>query len=209
MQAKQFVPSLAVIVLMAALNGCAGGTRTVETATGRMPEYCVYNNTASGAAVGAGAGAALGGGGLRSLVGAAIGAGAGAAAGAEQDAECRQIALQQAMQLAARQAAAAREAEAAREAAAQAAAQQAMVQNQPPPPPPQPVAYEPVAYEPVDYVTPSNHKRHRIQALKNFTNPVSKQVCNTYQEFTFTEDGKPRVSGTGTACKGSDGTWHG
>lgn len=58
-------------------------------------------------------------------------------------------------------------------------------------------------------MTPSNHQRHRIVALKSFTNPVNKQVCNTYQEFTFTGDGKPQVSGTGTACKEPNGTWRG
>jgi hypothetical protein len=191
MQAKRFVPSFAIIMLAAFLGGCAGGEQTVQTAAGPMPQYCVYNNTATGALVGAGAGAALGGGGLRSLVGAAIGGTVGAATGAQLDERCRQIALQQAMELAARQAAAARAAE-----------QRAMAQNQPPPP-------QPAAYQPVDYVTPSNHKRHRVVALKNYTDPVTKQTCNTYEEFTFASDGKPRISGSGKACKGADGIWRG
>src|SRR5579884_3806798 len=130
MQAKRFVPSFAIIMLAAFLGGCAGGERTVQTAAGPMPQYCVYNNTATGALVGAGAGAALGGGGLRSLVGAAIGGTVGAATGAQLDERCRRIALQRAMELAAQQAAAARAAEQ-QAMAARAAAQQAMAQNQP------------------------------------------------------------------------------
>ena len=190
MQAKQFVLPFAMIVLAVSFGGCTGGEQTVQTAAGPMPQYCVVNNTASGALVGAGAGAALGGGGLRSLVGAAIGAGAGAATGAQLDAQCRQLALQRAMDLAAQQAAAAR-----------AAAQRALAENQPPAP-------QPVAYQPVDYVTPSNHERHRIVALKNYTDPVTRQTCNTYSEFTFA-GGKPQIRGSGKACKGADGTWHG
>jgi hypothetical protein len=204
MKVEQFVPSLAMVTLAAALGGCAGDTRTVQTTTGPMPEYCVVSNTAGGAAVGAGAGAALGGGGLRSLVGAAIGAGAGAATGARLDAECRRIALQQAMEAAARQMAAARQAELARAAAAQ---RQAMAASQPPPPQPLPPP-PPIVYQPVDYVTPSNHKRHRIVAVKNYTDPVTRQTCNTYSEFTFM-GGKPQISGSGKACKGADGIWRG
>jgi surface antigen len=103
------------------------------------------------------------------------------------------------MDLAARQAAAAR-----------GAAQRALAENQPPPPP---AAYQPpprpIAYQPVDYVTPSNHRRHRIVALKNYTDPVTRQTCNTYSEFTFSDAGRPQVSGSGRACKGADGVWHG
>lgn len=192
MHAKQLLLPFAVIVLAAALGGCAGGDQTVQTAAGPMPEYCVSNNTANGALIGAGIGAAAGGGGLRSLVGAAIGAGAGAATGSRLDENCRQIALQRAMELAARQAAT-------QAAAARAAAQKALAENQPPP----------AAYQPVDYVTPSNHKRHRIVALKNYTDPVTRQTCNTYSEFTFTAAGKPQINGSGRACKGADGIWRG
>lgn len=195
MQTGKILSSLAMIALAASLGGCAGGEQTVQTAAGPMPDYCVVNNTASGALVGAGIGAAAGGGGLRSLVGAAIGAGAGAATGAQLDENCREIALQRAMELAARQAAQ-------QAAAERAAAQKALAENQPPPPPP------PAAYQPVDYVTPSNHKRHRIVALRNYTDPVTRQTCNTYSEFTFT-GGKPQINGSGRACKGADGVWHG
>jgi hypothetical protein len=189
MRTKQLLSPLVMTVLAASFGGCAGGGQTVQTAAGPMPQYCVSNNTAAGAAVGAGAGAVLGGGGLRSLVGAAIGAGAGAATGAQLDAQCRQIALQRAMELAARQA------------AARAAAQRALAENQPPPP-------QPTAYQPVDYVTPSNHKRHRIVVLRNYTDPVTRQTCNTYSEFTFV-GGKPQIRGSGRACKGANGVWHG
>jgi hypothetical protein len=205
MQTKRFVPSFALVAFAACLGGCAGNAPTVQTAAGPMPQYCVYSNTATGAVVGAGAGAALGGGGLRSLVGAAIGAGAGAAAGSRLDEECRQLALQRAMDLAAQQA------------AARAAAPPAVSENQPPPP--QPAVYQspiadqppprPIAYQPVDYVTPSNHRHHRIVALKSYRNPVTKQTCNTYSEFTFSDNGKPQISGSGTACKGADGVWRG
>ncbi len=190
MRTKQLLSPLAMIVLAVSFSGCAGGDQTVQTAAGPMPQYCVVNNTASGALGGAGAGAALGGGGLRSLVGAAIGASAGAATGAPLDAKSPQIARQSARERAAQQAAAAR-----------AAAQRALAANQPPPP-------QPVAYQPVDYVTPSNHKRHRIVALKNYTDPVTRQTCNTYSEFTFA-GGKPQIRGSGKACKGADGIWHG
>jgi surface antigen len=69
--------------------------------------------------------------------------------------------------------------------------------------------YRRVAYQPVDYITPSNGRRHAIKPLNSYTDPVTKQTCNTYVEFSFAADGQSHNNGTHKACKGSDGTWHG
>jgi outer membrane lipoprotein SlyB len=177
----RLLASIAAIAVATSVGGCATGT--VQTAYGPMPAYCTQNNTATGAVIGtllgAGVGAAVGGG-----RGAAIGAGSGALlgglTGAQADQECRQLALQRAVEMAAAQAAAARQAQTQRR----------------------------IAYEPVEYVTPTTGQRHKITPLNSYTNPATKETCSAYDEVSFGTDGKASVTGSGRVCTGADGKVH-
>jgi hypothetical protein len=124
--------------------------------------------------------------------GAAIGAGAGAGlggiSGAQADAQCRQIAMQNFMQLMAQQA------EAQRAAAAQGQAAQLQA----------------TAYQSVEYYTPPPKEgqkpvRHKITQTNNYTNPVTKENCGAYSVVSFGDDNKESVTGTGRVCTGADG----
>jgi hypothetical protein len=154
-----------------------------------MPDYCLYNNTAQGAAIGtllgAGIGGALGGG-RGAAIGAASGLALGTAAGAQRDAECRQLALQRTMEMVV--------AEQQQQAAAAAAAAAA---NKPPPP---------VTYRSVEYATPSNQRRNRITPTNSFTDPATKTTCATFTEVSFDDNDKPAQTRSGKVCKKADGT---
>jgi predicted lipid-binding transport protein (Tim44 family) len=159
-----------------------------------MPEYCTQNNTATGAIVGtllgAGLGAAIGGG-RGAAIGAASGLALGGVTGAQADQQCRQLALQRAVEMAAAQQAAARQAE-----AQQAVAHQAQARR------------EAVAYQSIEYVTPTTGQRHKITPLNSYTNPATKETCSAYDEVSFDAEGKASVTGTGRACTGADGKLH-
>jgi outer membrane lipoprotein SlyB len=185
MFAKSILASVAAIVIATPVGGCS--TATVQTAYGPMPEYCTQNNTATGAIIGgllgAGLGAAIGGG-RGAAIGGASGVALGGLTGAQADQQCRQLALQRALEMAAAQQAAAQ----------QAAANQARRQA--------------VAYEPVEYVTPTTGQRHKITPLNSYTNPATKETCSSFDEVSFDADGKATVTGKGRACKGVDGQVH-
>jgi hypothetical protein len=187
---KTIAGTFAAFTVAASVGGCS--TATVDTAYGPMPQYCTQNNTATGAIlgtlVGAGLGAAIGGG-RGAAIGAASGLALGGVTGAQADAQCRQLALQRAMEMAAAQQVAA---------AQQAAANQAQAPRQV------------IAYQPVEYVTPSTGQRHKITPLNSYTNPVTKQQCLTYDEVSFGADGKATVSESGRnrVCTGADGKPH-
>jgi uncharacterized protein YcfJ len=182
---KSILVSVTAIVIAAPIGGCS--TAMVQTAYGPMPEYCTQNNTATGAIVGgllgAGLGAAIGGG-RGAAIGGASGLALGGLTGAQADQQCRQLALQRALEMAAAQQAAAQ----------QAAANQSRRQA--------------VAYEPVEYVTPTTGQRHKITPLNSFTNPATKETCSSYDEVSFDAGGKATVTGKGRACKGPDGQVH-
>jgi predicted lipid-binding transport protein (Tim44 family) len=183
---KSILASVTAIVIATPIGGCS--TAMVQTAYGPMPEYCTQNNTATGAIVGGLIGAGLGaafGGGRGAAFGAASGAALGGVSGAQADQQCRQLAVQRAVEMAA--------------AAQQAAAQQAAA-NQ--------ARRQAVAFEPVEYVTPTTGQRHKIVPLNSYTNPATKEPCSSYDEVSFDADGKATVTGKGRACKGADGQVH-
>ena len=101
---KSIAASFAAVAIAASVGGCS--TAPVQTAYGPMPQYCTQNNTATGAIlgtlIGAGLGAAIGGG-RGAAIGAASGLALGGVSGAQADAQCRQIALQQMVEMAAAQ----------------------------------------------------------------------------------------------------------
>ena len=183
---KTVLATVAAVVVAATLGGCA--TRTVQTAYGPMPEYCIQNNTATDAVVatllGAGLGAAVGGR-RGAVIGAASGAALGGLTGAQLDQQCRQLALQRALEMAA-----------ARAAAQQVAANQAQAQLQA------------IAYQPVEYITPTTGQRHKITPLSSYTNPATKLKCWAYDHVSYDADNKPSAEGVGRVCTGPDGTVH-
>jgi hypothetical protein len=174
-----------------AVSVCSCSSQIVQTASGPMPQYCTQNNTATGAVVGALIGAGLGaaiGGGRGAAIGAGAGAGLGGLTGAQADAQCRQIAMQNFMQLMAQQAEAQR--------AAVAQGQLAHVQ--------------PSAFQSVEYYTPAAQDgkppvRHKITQTNSYTNPVTKEHCGSFSEISFGSDDKGTVTGTGRVCTGADG----
>ena len=181
MFAKSILASVAAIAIATPIGGCS--TATVQTAYGPMPEYCTQNNTATGAIIGGLLGAGLGGamgGGRGAAIGGASGVALGGLTGAQADQQCRQLALQRALEMAAAQ---------------QAAAQQAAADQ----------ARQQVAFEPVEYVTPTTGQRHKIRPLNSYTNPATKETCSSYDEESFNADGNATVTGKGRACKGADG----
>lgn len=188
MPTKTVIASIAAIVAAASVGGCS--TATVQTAYGPMPQYCTQNNTATGAIVGTLLGAGLGGalgGGRGAAIGAASGLALGGLSGAQADQQCRQLALQRAVEMAAAQ---------------QAAAQQATASNQ------ARARRQVVAYEPVEYITPTTGQRHKITPLSSYTNPATKETCSAYDEVSFGADGKANVTGSGHVCTGADGKAH-
>ncbi len=164
-----------------------------QTAYTQMPQYCSQNNAAAGAVMGTLLGAAVGGalGGGR---GAAIGAGSGmlfgGMSGAQADAQCQQFAVQRAYETAAAQQAAYQ----------QQAATQAGPLNLPS------SAYVPVS---VDYSTPSDSHRHRVtvKRLNSYSEPASRQVCDTFTKIDADLDGGTNATTTARRCKGPDGQW--
>ena len=181
MFAKSILVSVAAIVIATPIGGCS--TAMVQTAYGPMPEFCTQNNTATGAIIGGLLGAGLGGamgGGRGAAIGGASGVALGGLTGAQADQQCRQLALQRALEMAAAQ---------------QAAAQQAAADQ----------ARQQVAFEPVEYVTPTTGQRHKIRPLNSYTNPATKETCSSYDEVSFNADGNATVTGKGRACKGADG----
>jgi outer membrane lipoprotein SlyB len=187
MSSKSIIASIAAIAVVTAVGGCS--TATVQTAYGPMPEYCTQNNTATGAIIGgiigAGLGAAIGGG-RGAAIGGASGLALGGLTGAQADQQCRQLALQRAVEMAAAQQAAAQHA----------AANQTQTQRQV------------IAYEPVEYVAPSTGQRHKITPLNSYTNPTTKETCAAYDDVSFGADGKASVTGSGRVCTGADGKVH-
>jgi predicted lipid-binding transport protein (Tim44 family) len=181
---KSILASVAAIAVATSVGGCS--TAMVQTAYGPMPEYCTQNNTATGAIIGgilgAGLGAAIGGG-RGAAIGGASGLALGGLTGAQADQQCRQLALQRAVEMAAAQQAAAQ----------QAAANQAQARRQA------------IAYEPVEYVSPTTGQRHKITPLNSYTNPATKETCSSFDEVSFSADGKASVTGKGRVCKGADG----
>jgi hypothetical protein len=126
--------------LTCVLLGCAG-SNIVQTAEGPMPEYCLQNNTAQGAAIGGlvgGGVGALAGGQRGAVAGALVGATFGGLTGAQADAKCRQVALRNMAQ---------------RALEAHAAATARGIR------PPQ-------SYGTLKYVTPSNKKEHEIRVVR-------------------------------------------
>ena len=182
------------LVVVIALATSAGGCAPTLTASGELPQMCTQNNTATGAVIGTLLGAAIGGaigGGRGALIGAGSGMFLGGLTGAQADAQCRQLAVQRAMDLAAQQAA-----------AQQAAIEQARAEGQA-------AAYQSVAYQSVDYVTPTTGQRHKITPLNSYTDPATKEHCHSFSDVTFNADGTASTTGSGTACKSSDGKWQG
>jgi hypothetical protein len=177
------ITSLSVATVIAiSVCGCSG--QMVQTAYGPMPQYCTQNNTATGAVLGALIGGAIGaaaGGGRGAAIGAASGLALGGLTGAQADTQCRQLAMQQFMQLMAQQA----------------AARQAALSRGAP--------VQPVQYESVDYVSPSTGKRNRITQTNSYTNPTTKETCSSYSSVSFSDDNKGTVTGNGRICTGADG----
>jgi len=116
--------------------------------------------------------------------------------GAQADAQCRQIALQQMVEMAAAQ-----QAEAQQAAAQQAAAQQIAANR---------VQAEPhvVAYTSVEYVSPSNGHRHTVTPKNSYTNPTTKETCSAYDSIEYDANGKISASASGRTCVGADGKVH-
>ena len=185
---KSIAGTFAGLIVVTSVGGCSNAL--VQTAYGPMPEYCTQNNTATGAVVGtllgAGLGAAIGGG-RGAAIGAASGLALGGLTGAQADAQCRQLAMQRAVEMAA---------------AAQQAAMQQAAANQ--------AQRQVVAYEPIEYVSPTTGRRHKITPTNSYTNPVTKEKCLAYDEVSFGADGKASVqsSGRGRVCTGADGKPH-
>lgn len=183
---------IAMTIVGCSMCGCS--SQIVQTASGPMPEYCTQNNTATGAVIGALLGAGLGaaiGGGRGAAIGAGAGAGLGGISGAQADTQCRQIAMQNFMQLMAQQA------EAQRAAAAQGRAAQLQAN----------------AYQSVEYYTPPPKEgqkpvRHKITQTNSYTNPVTKENCGAYSVISFGDNNKESVTGSGRVCTGADGKPH-
>jgi hypothetical protein len=195
--------------------GCS--SQIVETASGPMPQYCTQNNTATGAIVGALLGAGLGaaiGGGRGAAIGAGAGAGLGGITGAQADAQCRQIAMQNFMQLMAQQAEAQRAAVAqGRAAQLQADAYQSVDYYTPAPKQGRAAQLQADAYQSVEYYTPEPKQgrapvRHKITQTNSYTNPVTKESCGSFSEISFGDNDKGSVTGTGRVCTGADGKPH-
>jgi hypothetical protein len=115
--------------------------------------------------------------------------------GAQADAACHQSAIKQAYEYAFAQQRAI-EAQ-----VAQQAASQAGTLNLPA------SAYEPVS---VDYTTPSDnrHRRVTVKRLASFSEPASRQICDTFTRIEADLDSGASSSATARRCKGADGQWH-
>ena len=197
MTRKTILAPAGALLVAAFLAGCGG---MVQTADGPMPQYCLLNNTATGAgiggALGAGIGAAVSRGGLGGSLGGALGGMIiGGLIGAQMDSECRQLAFRRAIERAEAQALAAEQA------AAQAAAQRR-----------RPIQVASVANQPVyeEYMNPSNGGRRKatVQRLNSYTDPATRQECDTYTKIDSGVDGSGSSNmGTQRRCKGPDGKW--
>jgi uncharacterized membrane protein len=187
MKPRFWITTVVMIWLATVISGC--NTMPVQTAYGTLPQYCTQNNTATGAVVGTLLGAAIGAaaGGWR---GAAIGGGSGlvvgSAAGAQADSQCRQLAYQQALEMA--------------EAAQAQAMEQAATANAVPP--------TQIAYQSIDYVTPSTGVRHKVTPLNSYTNPATKVTCSTIDDVSFGDNGSASSSTQHKVCKSADGQLH-
>jgi hypothetical protein len=183
MTVKALTGSVAALALSVSLTGCATGV--VQTAYGPMPQYCTQNNAATGAVVGALLGAAIGaaaGGGKGAAIGAGSGAVLGGVTGAQADSQCRQIAAQNAMQMA--------------------LARQAAMMQQPQMGPVQVSGQQ-------DYVSSDGH-RHAVSTtqLNNYTEPATKQLCSASNSTDTDVDGKTSASVPVRMCRGPDGKWN-
>lgn len=67
-------------------------------------------------------------------------------------------------------------------------------------------AYEPVS---VDYTTPSDNRRRRvtIKRLSSYSEPASRQICDTFTRIDAELDGGASTTATARRCKGPDGAW--
>jgi hypothetical protein len=67
-------------------------------------------------------------------------------------------------------------------------------------------AYEPVS---VDYTMPSDNRRKRItiKRLNSFSEPASRQICDTFTRIEADLDGGTNSTATARRCKGPDGQW--
>lgn len=67
-------------------------------------------------------------------------------------------------------------------------------------------AYEPVS---VDYTTASNQRRRvTVKRLSSYSEPASRQICDTFTRISTDLDGGASTTSTGRRCKGPDGRWH-
>ena len=109
--------------------------------------------------------------------------------GTQADAVCQQAAIKQAYEYAAQQVA---------------IAQQAVSQAGPLTLPAS--AYEPVS---VDYTTPSTnrHRRVTIKRLSSYSEPASRQICDTFTRIEAEVDSGASTTSTARRCKGPDGQW--
>jgi outer membrane lipoprotein SlyB len=191
MKRSKVASLLTAALLGTTVIGCTG--QMVQTAAGPMPDYCTTGvaNPVGGAVVGSLLGAAIGaavGGGRGAAIGAAVGGAGGGLTGAQMDANCRQIAMQNFMQMMAQQAAAQR--------AAMAQGQLAQVPSS--------------QYVSLDYNIPDPDEgkppvHRRIVQTSSYADPVKKEACGDFSEFSFAS-GTSTVTRTGKICTGADGT---
>jgi hypothetical protein len=190
MRSKPVVGACAALLLAIPVSGCGTG-QMVQTAYGPMPDYCMGNNAAAGAAllglVGAVAGAAIGGSAESAALGGLAGAAVGGVGGAQVDAQCRQLAAQRAMEMALAQQAAV-------------LAEQANRRR-----------YRPVSVDmQVAYVTQDgHHHKAQVTQLNSFANPAAvKGICTTGSGSDADLDGKTYAAiATPKMCLGPDGKW--
>jgi hypothetical protein len=180
----------AAAVLTISICGCAGTGQMVQTANGPMPDYCMGNNTASGAVIGTLLGAALGaavGGGRGAAIGAGAGMVAGGLTGAQVDSNCRQAAAQQAMQMALAQ-------QAAMLSRQSSAAQYGPLQ---------------VSEAPIPYIDSTGH-HHSVQVtqLNSYADPAGNRLCTSGTGNDADLDGKTNAAiAAPRMCRGADGKW--
>jgi len=185
MRSKPVIGACAALLLA----GCGTG-QMAQTAYGPMPDYCMGNNAAAGAAllglVGAVAGAAIGGSVESAALGGLAGAAVGGVGGAQVDAQCRQLAAQRAMEMALAEHGALLAEQARRRRYASLS-----VNTQ------------------VEYRSQEGHRKNvRLDRLTTYADPATKLVCTTASGTDADLDGK-----TSTAiaplkmCRGPDGKW--
>jgi hypothetical protein len=68
-------------------------------------------------------------------------------------------------------------------------------------------AYEPVS---VDYTTPSDNRPRRVtvKRLSSYTEPATRQICDTFTRIEADLGSGASTTATARRCKGPDGRWH-